>query len=214
MKVRGVKKTVLVPLVLWVVGVRAEISDPVPVVIDTDAVLQWRTLSSDRTTVWFDWPEGASVADWQVCGMSSRLVASGKVSRAGSARSGSFDLVVAAPLNAESESTYSISVSFDAGSATLLTATFARVRGTGGLGARYVDPDAREWKRVRSSAVLPIAAGNSVVTIDGVPVDTGQGGAVGWYGWCPIGAGTHELFLSGFGPVDLVRTGGFIMYLR
>lgn len=214
MKVAIVKMCCLVFSAGWAVGVNAEISNPVPVVIDTDAVLQWRTLSENRTTVWFDWPTGAAEADWQVRGMAMRPIASGHVVRAGVARSGSFELVVPAPVDVESESTYSLSVSFDVGAAASLEATVARVRGTGGTGARYVDPETRAWNKVKSSAVLPIAAGTSVITIDGRPVDAGLDGAVGWYGWCPIGAGMHEISQDGADAVAVRCGGGFALYLR
>ena len=96
------------------------------------------------------------------------------------------------PASAETENVYDLTLTFDCGASNVVRrGQIGVVRGTGTFGADGASAGLRatdgDWAVLKARrAVLPVPAGTTEFTIDGTTVETGLGGAAGWYGWKKI----------------------------
>ena len=76
-----------------------------------------------------------------------------------------------------------------------------------------------QWRTLRNKTVLlPIPYGTTELLIDGAIVDTGLGGAAGWYAWTPTGDGPWTLSLTVDGTIYQAsverKVGGFVLIFK
>ena len=172
----------------------ATASAPVTLVLDTADTSFWRTaIGTEIEVCWDGLDPAATSATLSVAGRRFSLVLP---DQAGTFASFSLP----SPSSALEEDVYRIAVTFDTG--TSFTQKVGRVLGAAKASdvghVAYRDASAAQWPRLTgSTAVLPIPAGAQSITINGgAPVDTGLGGARGWYLFGPVATGEHHVSLS------------------
>ena len=103
-------------------------------------------------------------------------------------------------LSALEEDVYRIAVTFDTG--TTFTQKVGRVLGSANSphvgDVAFRNAASTRWPRLTgSTAVLPIPAGAQSISVNGgTPVDTGLGGARGWYLFGPVATGEYDVALA------------------
>jgi len=198
----------------------ATVIAPEAVALKPDASPFWRTSKAgEPVTVSIDWPDGAATA---TCTFTAARQApiSQTVERSGNAPYTTLSFTLPPPTQPSEERVYVAELSFaDANDQLLVSATrraqVATVLGQDGETVSVRAPGGAVWSQyVGSYAVLPIAAGTTSVTIDGVTVDPGLDGAVGWYG-AVLASGEHAvstdleggqtIFCKGSGVMVIIR---------
>lgn len=178
----------------------------------------WRTAPGNSVTVPVDFPEGAETATLQVKGCGSGY---SKTYQDITAESFSFSLPSAT--DTRSEDVYELTLTFDDESGTVRTARIGLIKGIGtdpsGRTRCVVPPGSRSWSKVDGTrAVLPIPYGATSLTVNGTEMDTGLGGAQGWYALTGLTSGNAtELSLSADGETfyaSLVSAAGLMFILR
>ena len=187
------------------------------VFVNMDTSSFWRTAPGSAFAVPVRYPSGATTATLTVAG-------------AGYARTyenvpeGDCHVTLPAAAAPQSENVYELTLDFGAGFAAQ-TARIGLVDGlkTGAEGeTRCIFPSGTsKWGRVTGRSVVPVPYGTSTVTVDGMPIDTGLGGAQGWVALSPLEIGVgRTLAVSGeaFGAyfsyeVNQVGFGGGMMTL-
>ena len=172
----------------------ATASAPVTLVLDTTDTSLWRTaIGSAMEVCWDGLDAAASSATLSVVGRRFSLVLPDQ--------SGTFaSISLPPPSSPLEEDVYRITVTFDTGAS--FTQKVGRVLGAAKAPAvghvAYRDAVAAQGPRLTGgTAVLPVPAGTESISIDGVaPVDTGLGGARGWYLFGPVATGEHHVSLS------------------
>ena len=152
--------------------------------------LQWKTVMSDRAELSIDWPQGAVAAQLTVtCGSSSAVT--NLTDTTVSALPSSIQF----PAEEMAERVLELTIDYkDAGGESLdvRTARLGLVRGVNGRSARCFTSSAMpKWRKVKVSAVLPVAADVTALSVDGDPV--GPIDAPGWFWWRPEDFGEHEM---------------------
>lgn len=137
----------------------------------------WRTARGSRTSVPIDFPEGAASATLSVKGArfsESHAITSGTTS---------FDLVLPEPTKPGEENVYDLTLAFDNG--VTRTARLGMIEGLssapGGRTRCLAPASGKAWGKVSGRAVIPVPYGATSLTVNGVAVDPGLGGAQGWY---------------------------------
>ena len=172
----------------------ATASAPVTLVLDTTDTSLWRTaIGSAMEVCWDGLDAAASSATLSVVGRRFSLVLPDQT--------GTFaSISLPPPSSPLEEDVYRITVTFDTGAS--FTQKVGRVLGAAKASdvghVTYRDASAAQWPRLTgSTAVLPIPAGAQSITINGgAPVDTGLGGARGWYLFGPVATGEYDVALA------------------
>ena len=196
------------------------VSPAVPVAVETRADAVWRTARSFAQELPCFWPEKAYSATLTVTTNGAEALAPQEIAR--NADDLVTNLVVALPaaVDAQSECVVDLRLVLKdtrGRAVETRTARLGVVRGVGtdAAEAPVRDPSRRAaWKRTGASAVLPVAAGVSSVTIDGTAFGTGLDGAAGWFWWTPIGEGVHTLGCGGFEARVRCGVPGALLLLR
>lgn len=136
----------------------------------------WHTATNSTMSVPVDFPKGASSA-------TLRVSALGYAKEYEISEACDFRLELPKPDAPGEENVYDLTLSFNDG--TVRTAKLGLIQGLadGAKGAArcLLSDGSRAWQKVRNRAVLPIPCGVDPVYIGGNAVETGLGGAQGWY---------------------------------
>ena len=176
----------VMPAVAFGAGESA-ISEPTPILLDTDSYYFWRTATGGTMRVEWTFPLNATVANLAVTGRTFKVALSG-------IRTEYADLELPTPATAKDEDVLDFTLSFNDGS--VKTASLGLVRGRAGGGgvttptSCLASTNAPTWRQSGKYFVLPVPEGAETVTVAGEPVDTGLGGAAGWLALGPYSGGT------------------------
>ena len=152
----------------------------------------WHTATNATLSLHLPFPAGASGA--------TLMVSAPKYAAQYEIAAGSTSFILSLPLatSPATENVYDLTLDF--GEGTVLTAKLGLVESYGPHGdaaTRVLAPSTRPvWPRVKRVAVIPIPAGITAFTIDGVTADTGLGGDAGWYAAALGGGQTATLTLT------------------
>ena len=162
------------------------ISDPTPVLLDTDSFYLWRTATGGTMRVEWTFPLNATVAHLAVTGRTVKASIPG-------IRTEYADLELPTPATAKEEEVLDFTLSFNDG--TMKTASLGLVRGRpAGDGATtatacLASTNSAAWRRTMKYFVLPVPEGTETVTVSGESVETGLDGAAGWLALGPYASG-------------------------
>lgn len=158
------------------------------VYVDTAESPFWRTAPSNVVELSIDFPEGASSASLSVTGAYGFSMTTNNLPE------GLFTLALPAATSPETEDVYDLTLTFSDG--TIREASFGVIAGLTanpeGTARCIVSESSASWSRIHERAVLPIPYGTTSFTIGGETVDTGLGGAAGWYAYGPLALGSSE----------------------
>ena len=149
----------------------------------------WHTATNATLSLPLPFPAGASGA--------TLTVSAPKYAAQYEIAAGNTSFVLSLPIadSPAAENVYDLSLDF--GEGTVLTAKLGLVESYGPHGdaaTRVLAPSTRPaWPRVGCVAVIPIPAGITAFTIDGVTADTGLDGDAGWYA-AVLGGGQTATF--------------------
>lgn len=155
----------------------AAISDPVPVIVDTDSIYLWRTATGGTMRVQWTFPLNATVAHLAVTGRTFKVSVPG-------IQDEFYDVELPVPGAAKDEDVLDFTLSFNDG--TVKTASLGLVRGrSDGDGATtstrcMMSASDHGWSYATKSFVIPVPEGSEAVTVSGETVETGLDGAAGW----------------------------------
>lgn len=154
-------------------------SSPSFIFVQPDTTSFWRTATNNTLTVAVDYPSGATKAKLRVEGVDYVH----EYADIEGVNAYTFELPAAT--SRETENVYKLELSFDDAAKTVRTARLGLVQGLG-LGdkgsTRCLAPaGTKAWNRIKGRAVLPIPYGTTALEVNGESVDTGLGGAQGWY---------------------------------
>ena len=179
------------------------------VFVNPDTSSFWRTARSRSVTVPVDFPEGATTATLSVTGVgySANYVISAP---------GPYTFQLPEASTPAEENTYSLALSFDRGEGR--TARLSLIAGleSGGAGStRCVSQENRNWGKSKSQQMtLPVPFGTTSLVVNGDAVDTGLGGAQGFFTLSGLPA-SMSLTVSGTTyHADIVNMPGFLMLFR
>lgn len=183
---------------------------PVRVNVSPESSMFWQSLGKGRDTVSWEWPKSADNAKLAYSGMGTSVsvpIADTNITAY------TFTL----PKNAKEERIYDLVLTFYAGETEVSkeTARLGLVRGMNGDGAVFIAPDdTQHWQKVNRSAVLPVDASVTSVTLDNAVYPCG--GILSWFGLYPVKPGTHTILNNAAGTaVTLVRVNeGTVVYLK
>ena len=166
----------------------AATSDPMFLNLSPDRTAFWRTATNASFTVSWTRPWGAGSATVTVVG------ATGEERKYENLTGESLEISLPVPDSEKAETVYSVGLAFDSAPDIVKVVRIAVLRET----SRLRFPGTKNWDAADSSAVLPVPYGATSLTIDNETVDTGLGGAAGWYAWNGIDEGpeTHVLGLT------------------
>ena len=158
-------------------------SDRAFIILRPETSSFWVTATNSSMSVPIVFPEGAQSAELAIVGDAGNYSAAYSVVRDGlDATELSFSLPE--PKEPRQENVYSLTLTFDDGK-TVRTAKLALVQGLeqGAEGStRCISPyGSGKWQKVYGRAVLPVPYGTTSLSVNGNIVDTGLGGAQGWY---------------------------------
>jgi hypothetical protein len=166
---------------------------PIAVFVQPDATPLWRTAPSATFDVPVSLPDGATAATLTVERRGYRRVYPGLVN-------GTQAVSLPPATSEKEESVYDLTLSFDDAAATVRSARLGVVRSAaaGGEATASVRTEgSSKGGNVAGSAVLPVPFGVEWLQVNGVNLDTGLGGAAGWYLFGPARPGTtYELETS------------------
>ena len=152
-------------------------SDPTPVIVNTDSFYLWHTATGGTMRVEWAFPLNATVAHLAVTGRTVKASMPGLMAECA-------EIELPTPIRAKDEDVLDFTLSFNDG--TVKTASLGLVRGrSDGGGATTPTPclastNAPSWRQSGKYFVLPVPDGAESVTVAGEPVDTGLDGAAGW----------------------------------
>ena len=176
----------VIPALAFCGGVSA-VSDPTPVLLDTDSYYLWHTATGGTMRVEWTFPLNATVASLAVTGRTFKV-------SIGGIRAEYADLELPTPKCAKDEDVLEFTLSFNDGS--VKTATLGLVCGRAGSvgvttpAACLASTNAPTWRHAGKYFVLPVPKDAETVLIAGEPVDTGLDGAAGWLALGPYAGGT------------------------
>ena len=164
-----------------------DISDPVPIVVDTGSFYLWRTATGGTMRVAWTFPLNATVANLSVTGREFTFVASGIMDEY-------VDIELPTPAEAKDEDVLDFTLSFNDG--TVKTASLGLVRGRSDDGGVTTSTPCLSssnqiaWRRADKTFVLPVPKGTKTLTVSGEAIETGLDGAAGWLALGPYAHGT------------------------
>ena len=162
-------------------AVAGDTSDPALVVLRPETSSFWRTATNSTMALPVSYPDKASTAKLTISGVFGHVQTIENIT-------GPFvEVTLPEPAQAvnlpPTENIYDFKLEFDDGS--VQTASLALIAGLGGDGegaTRCIAPDThRTWPRVCRRAVVPVPYWMTAFAVDGKAIDTGLGGAQGWY---------------------------------
>ena len=153
-------------------------SDPTFVSLRPEESSFWTTATNSTMALPVDYPRGATSATLRITGLGIDFTSS-PVCRPCS----SVSVALPPPSGRGAENVYDLSLSFDDG--TVRTAKLGLIEGltsdSEGWTRCTTPKDGPKWNRFYTRAVLPIPYGTTSLTVDGDSVETGLGGAQGWF---------------------------------
>ena len=171
-------------------------SEPTFVFLRPETSSFWNTATNSTMTLPIDYPNGATKATLAVSG-------AGYATRTYPNLTGSsFELVLPVPDSPQAENVYDLTLSFDDG--TVRTAKLGLIQGLSpdaeGSTRCLAPPEGAVWNTIRKRAVMPIPYGTEAfsVSVNGgtwTEVESGLGGAQGWYALKPAPGDTVSLSL-------------------
>ena len=140
----------------------------------------WRTATNSTMRLEWMFPKGATSADLTIEGLGYSQTISDIADEF-------CEVSLPEPAAPVEENVYTFTLSFDKGETKKAALGLVRGAGTGGvfIGTPCV-VGARSWERIGTRAVLPVPYGTTRLLLNGEAVDTGLGGAFGWYAWGPL----------------------------
>lgn len=174
----------------------------------------WRTATNANMRLEWQFPKGAESADLTVSG-------NGYLETYPAITDEFIEIAFPEPVDAVRENVYTLTLGFDNGESRSATLGVVRGAGTGGefIGTACVTSASR-WSWIRSRAVLPVPYGTTSLVLNGEQVDTGLGGAAGWYAWGPLAAesvaGGAQLEKDGtvYEALFRYRMSGFLLHVK
>ena len=176
----------------------ALVSEPTSVIVVPEQTILWATATNSVVSLPVIFPAGATAATLTVSGATySQTYAD--------LTPGSFDLTLPAATSHRNEDVYELGLTFNDPAHTVRTARLGVIAGldTGGRGTtRCLAPaDTHDWRWLRSRALVMVPFGTTSLTMaindePAATLDTGLGGAAGWYLLRPGVRGTVALTLS------------------
>ena len=152
--------------------------------VDTAESSFWRTATNNVVELSIDYPETATSASLTVAG------AYGYSASYSDVPEGRYAVALPAASSPETEDVYDFTLTFSDG--TERNARFAVIAGVSDRPegtARCVRSSASSsWSKVHNRAVIPVPYGTTSLTVGGNVVDTGLGGAQGWFAYGPVAA--------------------------
>lgn len=185
----------------------ALVSEPTPIIVVPEQTILWATATNSAVSLPIIFPAGATAATLTVSGATYFQTYADLMP-------GSFDLTLPAATSHRNEDVYELSLAFNDPAHTVRTARLGVIAGldAGGRGStRCLAPaGTRDWRWLRSRALVMVPFGTTSLTmaINDEPtaaLDTGLGGAAGWYLLQPGMRGTVALALSVDGT-DILST--------
>ncbi len=164
-----------------------DISDPVPIVVDTGSFCLWRTATGGTMRVAWTFPLNATLADLAVTGRTVKVNVADITEEY-------VDIELPSPAEAKDEDVLDFTLSFNDG--TVKTASLGLVRGRsddGGITASTLclsSTNQIAWWRTDKTFVLPVPKGTQALTVSGEAIETGLDGAAGWLALGPYAHGT------------------------
>lgn len=190
-------------------------SSPAAVFLSPGQTHLWSTGCGSHFSVPIEYPDGATQASLKVTGDDgySRTYAE--------LTGGSVTVDLPAAVSPETENVYTLTLTF-VGSDMVRTARLGAIFGYDGSETghtRCIGPsDSRRWGKVRGSAVFPIPAGATSLTIGGKSVELDPDRSAGWYRYAAPPADASEicsLFWGGENYEALLwGAGGTLLFLR
>ena len=163
------------------------ISDPTPVIVETDSFYLWRTATGGTMRVEWTFPLNATVAHLAVTGRTVKVSIP-------NIRAEYADVELPTPTSAKEEDVLDFTLSFNDGS--VKTASLGLVRGRADGGgvttstACLASTNSVAWRRAAKHFVLPVPEGAETVAVAGETIETGLGGAAGWLALGPFANGS------------------------
>ena len=194
-------------------------SEPTFVFLRPETSSFWNTATNSTMTLPIDYPNGATKATLVVSGV-------GYATRTYPNLTGSsFELALPVPDSPQAENVYDLTLSFDDG--TVRTAKLGLIQGLSpdpeGSTRCLAPAEGAVWNTIRKRAVMPIPYGTELfsVSVNGgtwTEVESGLGGAQGWYALKPASGDTVSLSLVAGGinyAATLLGQGdGFFVILK
>lgn len=162
----------------------------------------WTTATGSTLVLPIDFPGKSDSATLEVTGLGYS-----KVYR--NITEDTYELQLPEPVSAQTENVYSLTLTFNDG--TVRTAKLGLVTGitagADGITRCMLFEDGSAWNKIRYRAVIPIPYGMESFTLvsnggEPVEMDTGLGGAQGWYALGPVARG-DDVVLSGTANGDV-----------
>lgn len=179
----------------------------------------WTTATNSTLSLPIDCPKGATKATLTVRGAGFATRTYENIA------AGFFDLELPAPVSPQDENVYDLTLTFDDG--TVQTARLSVIQGllpdAEGATRCFAPAEGTGWNAVKKRAVMPIPYGAESFTMsvngaEPIVVDTGLGGAQGWYALMPPKSGSVSLsFVAdgiGYNAILMGVSDGFSFVLR
>lgn len=173
------KMATLVGAAMVSVAVPAETieSEPTFVFLRPETSSFWNTATNNTMTVPIDYPTGATSATLAIGGLGYQREYMNITG------TDEFTFELPAATSPETENVYDLTLTFDDG--TVRTAKLGLVQGLSpdaeGTTRCLAPAESKVWSKVKGRAVLPIPYGTTSLKVNDQEVDTGLGGAQGWY---------------------------------
>jgi len=154
------------------------VSTPTCIYIRPERTHLWSTLTSSDVTLKIDYPDGATSARLDIIPAKGRTVSYSNITGP------SVDVRLPPAVSPKTETVYTFALTFDNGVTRMAKVGYIYMGEDAGSdvgSTRLIGPKTQEWNQVDGSAVLPVPYGTSEVVINGKGIDTGFGGAAGWY---------------------------------
>ena len=180
------------------------ISDPTPVIVETDSFYLWRTATGGTMRVEWTFPLNATVAHLAVTGRTVKVSIP-------NIRDEYVDVELPTPTSAKEEDVLDFTLSFNDGS--VKTASLGLVRGRADGGgvttstACLASTNSVAWRRAAKRFVLPVPEGAETVAVAGETIETGLGGAAGWLALGPFANGSLVPVSADDASCDLIVQG-------
>lgn len=176
------------------------------VFVNPDTSSFWRTVRNGAVTVPVDLPEGASSATLSVTGVGYSATYSIE-------SSGPFAFSLPAASTPGEENTYELLLTFSNGATKRARVSLIAGQEAGGAGAtRYVSAGTSAWGKSKDRRItLPIPQGATSLTLNGETVDTGLGGARGFFTISTLPAALSLGVGETVYDADISRVGGTIV---
>ena len=171
--------------------------------------LLWKTVLEAESEMVLDWPAGATRAELSIVYPDGHEDVTSLEDPTAASCTALFTL----PKGAAEETVVEARITYFAAESEIRTdsARLGLVQGVGSGAAIpfKADPSSRQWRKVKGSAVLPLAEDAETLAVDGAEVPALD--APGWFYWAPE-VGSHTLTLNGTDyPMESVGFGTMLL---